>query len=304
MKRAVILSLIMIWALVASGSAPARADDNADANRLMVETVGLLKQTRAEIDPEHQFELITMVEANLLRIIDEYPGSNAAVALATGQGIGMLSLELVASEKAKYVAQAIATQAEREFAECFTVPSRRCLLAHALAMAQSFSDERNHDFARIDIAEVQMKAGDFEEALVTIEGVRDDGLRDWMIAEAAVEEATAGNAKGALATARKIGDLGYRARILARLARLQIDAGGIVLAKNSIAEALDAVTKTKRSDYYGYTLAVIARAQNEAGDVDQAQQTIFSALASAKEVREADTNVLVLAPIIHDGHRI
>ncbi|MHA1154374.1 MAG: hypothetical protein ACTSQ7_17305, partial [Alphaproteobacteria bacterium] len=88
MKRAVILSLIMIWALVASGSAPARADDNADANRLMVETVGLLKQTRAEIDPEHQFELITMVEANLLRIIDEYPGSNAAVALATGQGIG------------------------------------------------------------------------------------------------------------------------------------------------------------------------------------------------------------------------
>ena len=66
MTRAVILSLIMIWALAAPGGA--LADENSDANRLMVQTVGILKEARAEPDPEKRFELITKVEENLLRV--------------------------------------------------------------------------------------------------------------------------------------------------------------------------------------------------------------------------------------------
>ncbi len=140
MKRAVILSLIMVWGLATLGGAQALADANSSANRLVVEAVRLLNQARDEPDPERRFELITKVEANLNRVIDRYPGSDAAVKLATGQGIGILSLELVASEKAQYEALTIAGQARINKARCFAAPSRECLWAQALAMARNIDD--------------------------------------------------------------------------------------------------------------------------------------------------------------------
>ena len=183
MKRAVILFLIMVWVLAALGGAQALADANSLANRLVVEAVGLLHQARAEPDPERQFELITKVEANLNRVIDRYPGSNAAVKLATGQGIGILSLELVASEKAQYEALTIAArgaaQAEREADACFAAPSRICLLAQALAAARNMSDADKRESALYHIVKVQAESGNLEEALITADEISDDLYHKW-----------------------------------------------------------------------------------------------------------------------------
>ncbi len=85
MMRTLILSLIMAWALTAPGAAPARADENSIANRLMVETVWLLEQAREGTDPEKRFELITKVEANPHQVIARYPGSNVAIRLDTNE---------------------------------------------------------------------------------------------------------------------------------------------------------------------------------------------------------------------------
>ena len=146
----------------------AEADENSSANRLVVEAVKLLNQAKSAQKFERQLELATEAEEKLNKIIERYPGSDAAVKLVTTGRVGALSLEFVASEKARYEVLAISARAEREAATCFAAPTRQCLWVQALATANKTRNTFERAVTLAEIATTQAKAGDVEQALETI----------------------------------------------------------------------------------------------------------------------------------------
>lgn len=118
MKRVAIFLLVIVGALAVTTFPGALADENSSANRLVVEAVKLLNQAKNEQDPRIQLELATEAEEKFNKVIERYPGSDVAVKLATGQSIGILSLEHVAREKAQYEHQAATAEAQQIWEGC------------------------------------------------------------------------------------------------------------------------------------------------------------------------------------------
>ncbi|MDE0207972.1 MAG: hypothetical protein OXP66_18300 [Candidatus Tectomicrobia bacterium] len=82
------LPLMLLCLLVA----PAAADDPAQANRLLVEAVQLMKAADAETGASGKLALLEDAIARLDEIIEQHPSSSLAVKLITDQPIGSLSL--------------------------------------------------------------------------------------------------------------------------------------------------------------------------------------------------------------------
>ena len=78
--------------LLVSPAPPAFADDNARANRLMVEAVGLVGAAEREPSAQERFRLLQRAHELLLDIVERHPSTDLAVKLATGQQIGTISL--------------------------------------------------------------------------------------------------------------------------------------------------------------------------------------------------------------------
>ena len=78
--------------LLATLAAPAFADDNARANRLMVEAVGLVGAAEREPSAQERFRFLQRAHELLLDIVQRHPSTDLAVKLATGQQIGTISL--------------------------------------------------------------------------------------------------------------------------------------------------------------------------------------------------------------------
>ena len=72
--------------------ASAFAANDARANRLMVEAVGLIGAAEREPSAEERFRLLHRGYELLLDIVERYPSAALAVKLATGQRIGTVSL--------------------------------------------------------------------------------------------------------------------------------------------------------------------------------------------------------------------
>ena len=85
------ISLVFIVAVLLS-AVPAFADDDAKANRLMVEAVGLIGAAEKEPSAEERFRLLHRARELLLDIVERHPSTGHAVKLATGQRIGTVSL--------------------------------------------------------------------------------------------------------------------------------------------------------------------------------------------------------------------
>lgn len=84
------LFLILLCAgFVAS---PALADDAGEANRLMLEAIQLIQASEVEPSAEGKFILLKQAHDNLIEIVEQYPSTDLAVKLATGQRIGNMSL--------------------------------------------------------------------------------------------------------------------------------------------------------------------------------------------------------------------
>ena len=92
MLRSVLLA-IMVGLL----AAPAVADDAAKANRLMVEAVGYIRESKLASAADRRFELLKMAHDRLAAIVKRHPSTDLAVRLATGQQVGSVSLESVRS---------------------------------------------------------------------------------------------------------------------------------------------------------------------------------------------------------------
>ena len=85
---------LLLACMVCLLASSALADD-AQANRLMVEAIGLIQASEREPSAEGKFRLLKQAHDNLVVIIERYPSTDLAVKLATGQRIGNLSLEKV-----------------------------------------------------------------------------------------------------------------------------------------------------------------------------------------------------------------
>ena len=66
----------------------ALADDTARANRLFVAAVKFIQASEAEASMEKKFELLEKAHSNLTTIIDQFPATDLAVKLISGQKIG------------------------------------------------------------------------------------------------------------------------------------------------------------------------------------------------------------------------
>ena len=90
MKRIAAI-LIAITLLFSAGSA--LADDTASANKLFVEAVKLVESAEGEKSFEKTLSVMEEALARLNKIIDDYPSSDLAVKLISGQSVGGVSLE-------------------------------------------------------------------------------------------------------------------------------------------------------------------------------------------------------------------
>ena len=81
-----------------SGDVPDATNDAAQANRLLVEAVRLIRASDLEPSANGKFALLKKAHDNLLEIIERHLATDLAVKLATGQSIGDISLEGVRLE--------------------------------------------------------------------------------------------------------------------------------------------------------------------------------------------------------------
>ena len=75
----------------------ARADDAAEANKMMVEATRLVNSVDAEPSAEGKIALWRRAHALLTAIVERFPSTDLAVRLATGQRVGRISLAGVRS---------------------------------------------------------------------------------------------------------------------------------------------------------------------------------------------------------------
>ena len=87
-----IRSCVLLWTVVAF-SPVVWADDNAAANKLMVQAVKLVESARNEPSTKKQLDLVRRAQSTLQQIVENHPSSDLAVKLITGQPIGDISLQ-------------------------------------------------------------------------------------------------------------------------------------------------------------------------------------------------------------------
>ena len=126
--RRIVATLAVIALLFSAGSAWADFDDDtASANELFVEAVKLVKSVENAGGPIEKAEVLEEALSKLNEIVDDYPSSDLAVKLISGQDTGSISLEAVgkalersreeaerAAERAREEAERAREEAERE----------------------------------------------------------------------------------------------------------------------------------------------------------------------------------------------
>ena len=159
---------------------PALADDNARANSLLVEAVQLIRAAEDETAAQKKLNLLKQAHGNLQTIMDDYPSTDLAVRLITGQQIGDLSLAGVveAVEAAKKEVEAAKKEVEAAKKEVVEVPKREtcqesptyaCVMSLALVTADSIKYASFRASALNAIAVVQAKARQVDQAQQTWE---------------------------------------------------------------------------------------------------------------------------------------
>ena len=107
--RRIAATLAVIALLFSAGSAWADYDDDtASANKLFVESMQLSLSAEDEESPEKKAAALEASLAKLNEIFDEYPSTELAVKLISGQSVGKITLEGVrdAAERAREKADA------------------------------------------------------------------------------------------------------------------------------------------------------------------------------------------------------
>ena len=94
--RRVAATLAVVALLFSAGAT--LADDTSEANELFVEAVKLVKPAANVVGYEEKAAVLEEALAKLNKIVDDYPSSELAARLISGQRIGAISLEVVGEE--------------------------------------------------------------------------------------------------------------------------------------------------------------------------------------------------------------
>lgn len=253
------LPAILCMALMLCG-ASASAQDNEPANRLVVEVVQLLRAAEAipADRPDDRLQLLESAIAALDRIVTGYPGSDAAVRLATGQSIGSLSREVVQ----RHVDEA-------RVAICIPLPTSSCVLGMAQTAARDIADPRSRARALRVLGVALARAGRsgpadqlFEQAKQVAETVADPRIRGGELREVATALARAGRLDQAEQVALSIVDSMYRAvasyEVAIALARAGQNTQADLLFRQAEQAARMMVNPTAVADIQGQVAVALA----------------------------------------------
>lgn len=145
---------------------PAAADDDGEANRLLVEAVKLIEQAVGA----EEITFLRQAVAKLHRIIGDHPSSAVAVKLVTGDRIGFLVL--VEVEQRLVEAQLAAGDISG------ALSSAEVMSAIPVYMAAPTS---SRDRVLNRIARAYWEADDREGVMATVDLIKDDGTRnEWL----------------------------------------------------------------------------------------------------------------------------
>jgi len=200
--------LVAVFALGVASSAV--AEDNADANKLFVETMQLLKQAKSASRAD-AVDLYERALKNLDEIVSDYPSSSLAVQIVSGQPIGNVKRDDIVEglQKARY-------------AVCAEQATATCLFQQAADIALAIDNAGTKDWSLGNLALNQADAGRYGEAVDTVSGIQ--SRRSYFLAQIGWYQARAGKADGArmilAKAAAMVGDPSDRSAEASRLAAL------------------------------------------------------------------------------------
>ena len=183
--RKLAATLAVVGALLFSaGSALADFDDDtASANELFVEAVKLVKSVENAEGPIEKAEVLEEALSKLNEIVDDYPSSDLAVKLISGQDTGSISLEDVRERALGARAEAAEEQFNRAFRaltmqlslsadeDAESLEKKAAALEASLAKMNEIFDE----YPSTELA-VKLISGQ-SVGKITLEGVRDAAER-------------------------------------------------------------------------------------------------------------------------------
>lgn len=300
---------------------PAPAPDpNTAANMLVVETVGSVERARTTTDLSEAAASYRKASDNLARIVKEFPGSDVAVRISTGQQIGKLDLERLKAEGAEV--------------ECLVSADPRCLITLALdGLSRAPLSRRSHALQQIGLAQLAVgdRAGgidtitkaiavvretekrsslplahaaralaqaDRPQALAILRAMTDAGVRDIGYVDIANDLAKAGDRDGAHAVLKLVSNNGGWARVLVLARRIEVEhlLGDDAAATKTLAvlaKAIDGGTLDKAMD-----MTSLARAQKALGMTRDAAATCVKALKLATTEKYPALRVSKIADVV------
>lgn len=295
--RRLVAGLVLLTALGLGGfdGLPARAasDDDAAANRLVVEAVRLAGEAGAAADPAARAELLRRALDALDAIVTRHPASGHAARLATGQPIG--ELDRAAVERRWYVARAEVCVEHRE---------ALCVLSLAIELLPTVEHRQQKSWTQMYIAEGRARAGAWEEALKMAHSIALPGLRATGLALVARSLTLSGDPSRALVVladavaAIELSDSPFRrSRAFSFVTTQYLEAGDKELAADSLARAIQTSTLLIDRKERAKALAGIAEAQAEAGSQDESRRNFSLALEMAVRIEDSYYRVGALSVI-------
>ena len=273
------MNSLTFWAAVtilAASASWTHAQQPPSANALVVEASRLIVSADSAPRPEQAIALLEEARRKLLLITEVHPSSDLAVKLATGQGIGSVSLAGVQT--------AIEAATER----CWTSLSLICVARLTLDAARSPRAGPFRVYAFVAVAAAQMKAGASEDMQATFQiatnaALTEDGFaRNYDLSRIAAAQAAAGQFSAAIKTTELIKSVYWRIEPLLALAAAQRKAGQAEEARDLLDKVVTLAAAVEDADDRASSFSRIASAQAEAGQFSAA---IGTAAAIAKATR-------------------
>ena len=288
--------VLVVAALVFGIAAPARtgADNDAAANRLLVETVGLVEQAEETESPGDRAAFYERALENLDEIVAQHPGSDLAVRLATGQEIGNL-------DRSKIERRWRLDAAEH----CLTEANRACVLDLRLKIDERIEDSSQRAASRAETAASLAGKGLFGEALETAATIGLGETRAWALGVIAVIQARDGRpaaAREIIAQAFAALDKGksrpqIRVFALGRIAEAQVAVGDAGRARETFDQALANAISIKAAAARTTALIELAQSQFNGGEDASARRTTMRALKSASDIEDPAARAMPLAMV-------
>ena len=260
-------------ALLLASVSWSHAQPPPSANELVVEAGRLIMAAESAPTPVQAIDLLEEAHRKLVVITEVHPASDMAVKLATGQGIGTISLAGVQA--------AIKAATER----CWTSLSLVCVarLTFEAAMLEESVDDREQ--ALSVVAKGQAAAGQFSAAVKTAQLMVGFRSRVETLSAIAAAQSKAGQAEEVqismdklVAEATAIEDVNDRSDRLYHVVSAQAEAEQFSTAIETAA-SIDSLSGRTEA------LLVVAAAQSKAGQDEDARTTANRAADTARSIR-------------------